>query len=102
YPPIAFLDRLCSEDYELPDPSGKGKLILPKGTGIFIPVLGIHYDPEFYPEPEKFDPERFTEDNKQNRPHFAYLPFGNGPRICIGKFVFLRSKMWTMSSGESC
>lgn len=59
--------------------------ILPKGTQVSIAVAGIHHDPEYYPDPEKFDPERFSEENKNKRPACTYLPFGDGPRICIGK-----------------
>lgn len=47
--------------------------------------MGLHHDPEYYPNPEKFDPERFSEENKSKRPAYTYLPFGDGPRICIGK-----------------
>jgi cytochrome P450 family 6 len=58
---------------------------LRKGTPVYLPVMGIHHDPQYYPEPERFDPERFTEENKKSRPHFTYLPFGEGPRNCIGE-----------------
>lgn len=60
-------------------------MVVPKGTRVMIPVYSIHHDPEIYPKPEIFDPDRFTEENKSRRPHYAYLPFGSGPRNCIGK-----------------
>lgn len=60
--------------------------IIEKGTEIFIPTLALHRDAKFYPDPSKFHPERFSEasvagKNQSNRP---YLPFGDGPRNCIG------------------
>lgn len=85
YPVLGFLDRVCAEDYEIPKPNGKGSFILPKGTLVYIPLLGFHNDPKYFPEPQKFDPERFTEDNKISHPNYSYMPFGEGPRICIGK-----------------
>jgi cytochrome P450 family 6 len=75
---------MCCRDYKLPSPSGNGTIILPAGTGVYIPVLGLQNDPQYFPEPEKFDPDRFTEENKRSRQKYTYLPFGEGPRICIG------------------
>ncbi|VEN42421.1 unnamed protein product [Callosobruchus maculatus] len=90
YPALPFLFRMCSKTYTIPDTD----ITVEEGTRVFIPALGIHYDPEFYPDPEKFDPERFSEENKATRPNFTWLPFGEGPRICIGmRFGLLQTKL---------
>nr|XP_046491929.1 uncharacterized protein LOC124223738 [Neodiprion pinetum] len=90
YPIVPQLNRECNQDVDLPN-SGFN---VPAGTPIFIPVFGIHRDPEFYPEPEKFDPERFSDENIAKRHRYAYLPFGEGPRTCIGmRFGYLQTKM---------
>ncbi|KAF2879301.1 hypothetical protein ILUMI_26856 [Ignelater luminosus] len=90
YPALPFLDRICVEDYKIPNTD----VVIEKGTSIFIPVFGLHYDPDYYPDPEKFDPERFSEINKGSNPACCYLPFGDGPRICIGaKFGLMEIKI---------
>lgn len=80
YPTLPFLDRVANEDYKIPN----SDLVLKKGTPVFIPMTGIHNDPEYYPDPKKFDPERFSIENKGARVPFTYFPFGEGPRACIG------------------
>ncbi|KAJ8729799.1 hypothetical protein PYW07_016837 [Mythimna separata] len=85
WPPGLALDRVCTKDYNLGKPNDKAEdYIVPKGTAIAIPVYAIHRDPQYFPNPEKFDPERFSDENKHNIPVFAYMPFGIGPRNCIG------------------
>jgi Cytochrome P450 len=78
---VPILNRECTKRYKIPGTN----VILEKGIPVVIPTMGIHYDPHYFPEPEKFDPERFSEEAKSKRHHYAYLPFGEGPRICIGK-----------------
>lgn len=80
YPALTNLQRVCNKDYKLP-----GGEVLEKGTVIFISVIGLHHDPKLFPDPEKFDPERFNKENIKNVLPYSYLPFGEGPRICIGK-----------------
>lgn len=62
-----------------------------KGMTINIPIYPIHHDPAYYANPEKFDPERFSDENKHKINQFIYMPFGIGPRNCIGKFLYLSS-----------
>jgi len=85
YPTVPFLDRISCSDYELPAPNGNGTIILPAGTGVYIPVYALHHDTTYHPEPGKFDPDRFTQENINSRPNYTYIPFGEGPRMCIGK-----------------
>lgn len=58
--------------------------VIQAGTTVIIPVNAIHNDPEFYPDPQKFDPERFDSEVKKNRDPMTWLAFGGGPRNCIG------------------
>lgn len=78
-----FLDRMCVKPYKLEDDSGN-TVQLNTGDLIFVPVVAIHRDPEFYPDPDRFDPERFSDELKHRIKPFTYLPFGSGPRNCLG------------------
>lgn len=80
YPAGTTLGRICTENYHIPNTD----ITIQKGTQVLIPVLGLHRDPDYYPNPEVFDPDRFTKENKTTRPSTVYLPFGDGPRNCIG------------------
>lgn len=84
YPPGTLLRRKNNEDYTF----NGTKVTIPKGTGVFIPVFAIHHDPSIYPEPETFNPERFNEDAVATRHAMTYLPFGDGPRNCIGNLKY--------------
>ncbi|XP_068907405.1 probable cytochrome P450 6a14 [Tenebrio molitor] len=90
YPPLPILTRVCTKDYTVPNTTIKIK----KGDMVGISTQALHNDPEYYPDPEKFDPERFSEENKKTRPDFTWIPFGEGPRLCIGlRFGMLQSKV---------
>lgn len=67
---------------------------------VYIPLIGIQYDPEYFPDPEKYDPERFTEENKQSRPAYTHMPFGEGPRMCIGMYTTISDSLLTMSNNK--
>lgn len=66
--------------------------VLEKNTFVLVSNYGLQRDPEYYPDPLKFDPERFYPENKGTRPFVANLPFGEGPRICIGRYFVLTRK----------
>lgn len=64
--------------------------ILPKGLSLTVFVYGLHRNPQTFPNPDKFDPERFSTENPLKRSPYAYLPFSAGPRNCIGKYKISR------------
>ncbi|XP_074539668.1 cytochrome P450 3A30-like [Halichoeres trimaculatus] len=78
YPPAARLERVAKETVMV------NGVTIPKNMLVMVPVYALHRDPEFWPEPEEFRPDRFSKDNKQNIQPYTYLPFGAGPRNCIG------------------
>ncbi|XP_026675117.1 cytochrome P450 6A1-like [Ceratina calcarata] len=89
-PPITVIMRKSCEDYYFESL----KLSIPKGTRIFIPTYAIHRDPEVYPNPEVYDISRFTEEAVKARHPMHYLPFGDGPRNCIGaRFAIFQTKI---------
>ncbi|CAG7837703.1 unnamed protein product [Allacma fusca] len=73
-------ERKCTKPYKVPGTD----VILEKDMLLTISTYAIHHDPEYYPNPEKFDPLRFTKEKVSKRHPFAYQPFGHGPRNCIG------------------
>lgn len=85
YPPIPGLNRVCLKNYPVPGTD----FVIKEGTRISISSLALHHDPEYYPNPEKFDPERFSEENKKNLVPYTFMPFGDGPRICIGNVLLV-------------
>ncbi|XP_001649100.3 cytochrome P450 9e2 [Aedes aegypti] len=92
WPAIAALDRLCVQDYEMDVGNGL-KFTIDRGSGIWIPIHAMHHDPKYYPDPERFLPERFSDENKASINMGAYLPFGIGPRNCIGsRFALMEVK----------
>lgn len=77
-PPVPMIGR------ELTEPTILHGVTVPAGTTINIPVYAMHHADDVFPEPEKFDPERFTLEEIQKRNPYAYIPFSAGPRNCIG------------------
>lgn len=82
YPIVPVHFRTAVNDYKVAD----SDMTIPKGTSIFIPVLGFHRDPEIYENPMEFKPERFLDspNGGGTAEGIFYTPFGDGPRNCIG------------------
>ncbi|CAH2048653.1 unnamed protein product, partial [Iphiclides podalirius] len=94
HPPIGRVERKCTKDYILPGTN----ITINIGDVIAIPIYGIHMDPEIYPDPYEFRPERFMGDEKKNRPSHLYWAFGAGPRNCIGtRFAMVAAKIAMVS-----
>merc|ERR1712203_493626 len=87
-PPVFRTDRTCVKDWE------EDGLFIPKGMSISIPVFVIHHDPSIWSEPETFRPERFLKDEESSIQACSWLPFGGGPRQCIGeRFAMVEMKI---------
>ncbi|KAK7863015.1 hypothetical protein R5R35_010765 [Gryllus longicercus] len=94
YTAVPSLDRKCTKDFTIPAHGNVPAYTVRKGENIVLPVLPLHKDPKYWDDPETFDPERFSEENKHKITPFTYMPFGVGPRICIGnRFALLEAKV---------
>lgn len=82
---LAYTVRYCSKDYKIPD----SDFVIPKGTKVFIPIAGLHYDPKYWTNPFVFDPERFSSENKSSIDSITFQTFGSGPRQCLGMNLYL-------------
>ncbi|CAN9510190.1 unnamed protein product [Ophioblennius macclurei] len=88
YPSVVRLERVAKASVEI------NGLVIPKDTVVGIPIYSMHRDPEIWPEPEKFKPERFCKENKDTIDPYTYMPFGMGPRNCIGmRFALVSMKL---------
>ena len=92
---LPYLDMIINETLRLYTPNRRNVrdtarditicgVKIPKGTDVTIPVHAVHRNPAYWPDPEKFDPERFSPVNKDKIVPYSYMPFGIGPRNCIG------------------
>ena len=79
YPPFLRIEREVKSDYQLGDTG----ITLNAGLLVHISIYAIHHSQEFFPEPEKFDPDRFMPGNKEKIIPYSYLPFAVGPRNCV-------------------
>jgi cytochrome P450 len=78
YPPAWTLGRRALKDYQL------GPYTIPAGSIVIMSQYVMHHDPRYFPDPFRFDPERWTPEARASRPQYSYFPFGGGPRRCIG------------------
>jgi cytochrome P450 len=88
YPPVYSIARKAHEDTVI------GGYPVPAGSEVILWIYMTHRDPRFFPDPDAFRPERFTPEEEAGRPKLAYVPFGAGPRACIGKvFAMLEARL---------
>ncbi|XP_055692002.1 probable cytochrome P450 6g2 [Lutzomyia longipalpis] len=101
YPTVPFLDRVfmpTGQQGEFYTLEPHHKFSIPRGMPVYIPVVGIHRDPKFYPDPLTFNPERFRVNERGDRNQYVFLSFGQGPRGCIGaRFGMLQVKLALIS-----
>lgn len=88
YPPAYMVGRESLEPVEV------GGHSLPAGVTVLVSIYGLHRRPDLWPDPERFDPGRFSEEAIDARPRGCYLPFGDGPRVCIGNhFAMMEAQL---------
>jgi cytochrome P450 len=95
FPPAWGIGRRALGDVEL------GGFLIPKGSVLALPPYVVHRDERFWPDPLRFDPERFTAEARAARPKFAYFPFGGGARSCIGEsFAWMEGVLLLATIGQ--
>ncbi|KAI7810355.1 cytochrome P450 3A30 [Triplophysa rosa] len=97
FPPAARLERVCKKTVEI------NGLIIPKDMVVMIPTYVLHRDPEHWSDPDTFKPERFTRDNRESIDPYTFMPFGMGPRNCIGmRFAQVTMKLAVVEILQRC
>jgi cytochrome P450 len=95
YPPAYLLGRIAERDVVV------GDVVLTAGTTVGINVYGMHRRPDVFPDPLRFDPDRFIPEREAALPRSAYLPFGSGPRVCIGNhFALMEAHLLLATIGQ--
>jgi len=95
FPPAWILGRRLLSDYTL------GGHTLAAGSIVLLSQFVMHRDPRFWPDPERFDPDRWTPEAEAARPKFAFFPFGGGPRVCIGEqFAWMEGVLLLATLGQ--
>lgn len=95
WPAVIALDRICTKDFTIqPVNSGEKPVTIERGTVVWFPNLAMQRDPKYYPDPDRFDPERFNDENKQKVNPYVYNAFGIGRRLCIGtRYALMETKI---------
>jgi cytochrome P450 len=97
FPPAPFFARQPIEDVTV------GEWEIPKGSLIVVSVYALQRDRRFFPEPEQFNPDRFAAGWEERISRFAYLPFGGGPRVCIGNgFAMMEARLVLATVAQRC
>jgi cytochrome P450 len=91
YPPTALLARQNVEADEI------GGYVIPPGSMVILVPYLVHREPQLWPDPERFDPDRFARAAAEARPKQAYIPFAAGPRVCLGNNFALLEMVYAMS-----
>jgi cytochrome P450 family 6 len=100
YPTNPVFLRVCTKPFELSTPSG-GTYEVEVGTPVLVPAYAIHFDPQYYPDPDCYNPERFSEENKKARHKQTFLSFSCGPRICLGMNIIIILRSQALFSEEN-
>jgi cytochrome P450 len=97
YPPAWVFERVAVEDDVI------GGFVIPKGTTLIMAPYVLHRSPRHWDDPERFDPDRFAPERVATRSKLIYLPFGDGPRVCIGKgFALMEAKILLGEITRAC
>ncbi len=97
YPPAPGFAREPIEDVEI------GGYVVPKGSLVTVNTYALQRDPRFFDDPERFDPQRFARGWEESIPRYAYLPFGGGPRVCIGNgFAMMEARLIVATVAQRC
>jgi cytochrome P450 len=97
YPPAAGFAREPIEDVRI------GGYDVPRGSLVTVNTYALHRDPRFFDDPERFDPERFAAGWEERIPRYAFLPFGGGPRVCIGNgFAMMETRLILAAVAQRC
>jgi len=97
YPPVIVAARELKSNVDIPSPDDGKTVTIPKGTRSTAFIFMVHRNPYIWKDPNTFDPERFSPENRANIPAYAFIPFSAGPRNCIGQAFAMNEMKVTMA-----